>query len=241
MNARFESVGSNLRRVQERIESAARSVGRPPETVTLVAVTKGHPREAIEAAFEAGVNRIGENYLEEAVSKMQEIPQRDRIEWHMIGHVQSRKARDVCEHFDWVHSVDSLKLARRLDRYAGERARPLPVLLECNVSGEESKFGFPAWDEMKWDELLPEFGRIAGLSHLNVRGLMTMAPYLPDPEDARPYFRRLRRLKEYLQDEGSPGDWEALSMGMSGDFEIAIQEGATIVRVGTAIFGERLT
>ena len=240
MNARFENICSNIRQVQERIEAAANSVGRPPDTVALVAVTKGHPKEAIEAAFDAGVTRIGENYLEEAVSKMQAIPQRDRIEWHMIGHVQSRKAQGVCENFDWVHSVDRLKLASRLDRFAGERERTLPVLLECNVSGEESKFGFPAWDIEKWEALLPEFAQIANLPHLDVRGLMTMAPYLPDPEDSRPYFRRLRRLNEYLQGESTPGNWEELSMGMSGDFEIAIQEGATIVRVGTAIFGERL-
>jgi pyridoxal phosphate enzyme (YggS family) len=163
----------------------------------------------------------------------------DRIEWHMIGHVQSRKARDVCVHFDWVHSVDSLKLARRLERFSAEQESNLPILLECNVSGEESKFGFPAWEERQWGELLPEFEQIAKLPHLDLRGLMTIAPYLPEAEPARPFFRRLRRLQGYLLEEGIPGMWKELSMGMSGDFEVAIQEGSTMIRVGTAIFGER--
>ena len=145
----------------------------------------------------------------------------------------------VCGHFHWVHSLDSIKLGNRLNRFAGEARRQLPVLLECNMSGEESKFGFPAWDPALWPRLLSEFQQIARLSNLKLRGLMTMAPFLDDPELARPYFRNLRRLRDYLSENLSWPDFTELSMGMSADFEAAIQEGATMVRVGQAILGPR--
>jgi pyridoxal phosphate enzyme (YggS family) len=157
----------------------------------------------------------------------------------MIGHVQSRKARAVCEQFACLHSLDSLKLAARLDRFAGELKRCLPVLLECNVSGEETKFGLPAYREESWENLLPEIDAILALPNLQIRGLMTMAPFLADPEETRPYFRRLRRLLEYFDRQYPRPEWRELSMGMSADFEAAIQEGATLVRIGTAILGER--
>lgn len=227
----------------ERIEHAARKAGRDPASVKLVVVTKGHTLEAILAVLEAGARMLGENYVEEALGKMDALPAAlpgaEAPEWHMIGHLQSRKAKAVSERFSWLHSLDSLKLAQRLDRFAGEAGRRLPVLLECNVSGEESKFGLQAADESRWEVLLPELEAILALPNLEVRGLMTMAPFLPDPEGARPFFRRLRRLQEYLRRKFPQASWQELSMGMSADFEVSIQEGATLVRVGTAIMGER--
>ena len=157
----------------------------------------------------------------------------------MIGHVQSRKADLIAEHYHWVHSLDSLKLAQRLDRCAAELGRTIPVLLECNTSGEQSKFGWPAWQEQRWPDLLPEVSQIVALPNLQVRGLMTMAPFLPEMEEARPYFRRLCQLQAFLASQLPQVAWDELSMGMSADFMVAIQEGATIVRVGTAIMGSR--
>lgn len=229
----------NYQVVLERIASAALSAGRKPDQVRLMVVTKGHRNEVVLAVVAAGARLLGENYVEEALVKIQILSGVPDIEWHMIGHVQGRKAQLVSQHFSCVHSVDSLKLARRLNLFTAERNQRLPVLLECNVSGEESKFGLVAWDESHWDDLVNEIAPILDLPALDVRGLMTMPPYFPDPEEARPYFQKLKRLQIYLQERFTRHTWEELSMGMSGDFEIAIQEGATIVRVGTAILGER--
>jgi hypothetical protein len=202
-------------------------------------VTKGHQVEIVEAVVAAGARLLGENYVDEALIKMQALSTIPGIEWHMIGHVQSRKAELVSQHFSCVHSLDSLKLADRLNRFTAERNQFLPVLLECNVSGEESKFGLKAWNEGEWDVLAKEIAPILDLPALEVRGLMTMPPFFPNPEETRPYFQRLRHLQNYLKERFSAHSWEELSMGMSGDFEVAVQEGATIVRVGTAILGER--
>jgi hypothetical protein len=232
-------VARNYHTVLERMARAARLVGRSPDAVRLVVVTKSHPLAAMQVAAAAGARDIGENYVEEAVEKKLALPDSPGVAWHMIGHVQSRKAQAVCEHFDYLHSLDSSKLANRLDRFAGESGRMLPVLLECNVSGEATKSGFAAWDETHWPELLIELGQIAGLTHIQVRGLMTMAPFLPDPEQARPYVQRLRRLQVFLARHLPRCDWSELSMGMSADYEVAIQEGATWVRIGTAILGPR--
>ncbi|HZD55099.1 MAG TPA: YggS family pyridoxal phosphate-dependent enzyme [Anaerolineales bacterium] len=229
----------NFQQVMERIAAAARSAGRDSEDVRLVVVTKAHPLEVAEAAVEIGARRLGENYIEEATPKINALAGRPEVEWHMIGHIQSRKAQAVVESFDYVHSLDSLKLARRLDRFAGENERLLPVLLELNVSGEESKFGWPAWDDEKAAALLPEIEQIQELDHIRIQGLMTMAPFLPDPEQTRPYFRRLRQIQASLARHFPDTNWGELSMGMSADFEVAVQEGATIVRIGTAILGER--
>ena len=232
-------IRANYQSVVERIGQAALAVGRDPRSIKLVVVTKGHPVEAVQAARAAGVRLFGENYAEEGVAKMQACAAGDDLEWHMIGHVQSRKAGLVCQNFDWVHSLDSLKLAQRLDRFAAEFSRRLPLMLECNVSGEESKFGWSAWDETRWGALLPEISQIASLPNLELRGLMTMAPFFDDPEPARPYFRRLRRLQEFFAQQIPQAHWDELSMGMSGDFTVAVQEGATMVRIGTAILGPR--
>lgn len=193
----------------------------------------------VQAAVAAGVKELGENYVEEALPKMTSFGGEAGLTWHMIGHVQSRKARPVSENFDWVHSVDSLRLAERLDRFAGELGRKLPILLECNVSGEETKFGWTAWNELEWEDLAAELSPILEMVNLEVRGLMTMAPYFKQPEKARPYFKRLRALSDFLALKFPGSTWDELSMGMSGDYQVAIQEGATMVRIGTAILGER--
>jgi len=234
-------VRENYARVKARLTQAARKAGREPEEVNLVVVTKGQPVEVVHMAIEAGARYLGENYLEEAIEKRLALSPQAGVEWHMIGHVQSRKARGVCEHFDFLHSLDSLKLARRLDGFAKEFNRMLPVLLEFNVSGEASKSGWRAWEETCWDDLLPDLEQVMALPHLQVRGLMTMPPFLDHAEQARPFFSRLRRLQAYLTGCFPDRAWTELSMGMSADYEIAIQEGATWVRIGQAILGFRPT
>lgn len=230
-------IAQNFQRVTDQISAAAHAAGRDPAEVRLVVVTKGHPLEAVLEAIAAGAHHLGENYVEEAVEKIQSC--QAGPDWHMIGHIQSRKAQAVCELFQCIHSLDSLKLARRLDRFAAELGRELPVLLECNVSGEESKFGWPAWQIEAWPTLLPDLAQLLDLPNLRVCGLMTMAPFLPDPEQTRPCFRRLRCLKAFLSREFPSAALQELSMGMSADYEVAIQEGATLVRIGTAIMGSR--
>jgi pyridoxal phosphate enzyme (YggS family) len=227
-----------------RIDHAARTVGRDPECIRLVVVTKRQPVEVIRQAIDAGARYLGENYADEALAKKNALrsgpPARlQDIQWHIIGHVQSRKARLVGEQFDYLHSLDSLKLAQKLDRICTDINRTLPVLLEMNVSGEETKSGWAAWDKALWGNLLPDLNAIIGLPSLKVRGLMTMAPFCENPEDTRPYFRRLCELQEFLSNQYPRVDWRELSMGMSGDFEVAVQEGATWVRIGQAILGPR--
>ncbi len=237
--ARATDIRNRYHHTLERVARAAQAAGRNPDDVQLVVVTKTHPVEAIQAVVEAGALKLGENYANEAVPKIQALSAQPGLEWHMIGHVQSRKARLVAEHFRFMHSLDSLKLAKRLNRFAGEQARRLPVLLEFNVSGESSKHGWAAWEETQWDALLPEIDALLAQPNLHVQGLMTMAPFLADPEQARPYFQRLCRLRDFLARRFPHAGWSHLSMGMSADFEIAIQEGATLVRLGSVIFGPR--
>ena len=233
------SITDNLNWIADRIQTAAITVGRKEDQIRLVVVTKGHPLEIVQQAVEAGVRDIGENYVEESIPKINALLNFNDLEWHMIGHIQSRKVRKVVENFNWIQSVDSRRLAVRLDRFAGELGKQVPVLLECNVSGEESKFGFTAWNELEWSELAEEVDSILELRNLKVEGLMTMPPFFADPIQARPFFIRLRKLRDYLSSQFPTYYWHELSMGMSADFEIAIQEGATIVRIGTAILGPR--
>jgi pyridoxal phosphate enzyme (YggS family) len=237
----------NLARVRERIAEAALRAGRDPAEVTLVAVTKTHPPETVAAAYHAGARHFGENRVEEGAPKIPAVRAAisgPRPTWHMIGHVQSRKAHAVVMHFDCVHSVDRLKVARRLSRFAQDAGRTLPVLLECNVSGEESKFGFAlqGWerDRARRDAFFAVVEEILALPGLLAQGLMTMAPFVADPETVRPVFVGLRALSDALRERFPTHDWRDLSMGMTDDFEVAIEEGATIVRVGRAIFGARL-
>lgn len=234
-----DAIRNNIQRVQENIDKAARKVGRSIDEVKLVVVTKTHPVETVRMAIEAGAKYLGENYAEEGVEKKTLLSDQTGIEWHMIGHIQSRKARMIAKHYDFVHSLDSVKLANRLSNFSIEINRTIPVLLECNVSGEESKFGFPIWDENGWESVIPEIEKIISLPGILISGLMTMAPYFDDGELARPIFQKLKRFQAYLMRKFSKTDWHELSMGMSGDYEAAVQEGATIIRVGQAILGYR--
>ncbi len=226
----------NLARVQDRIARAAARAGRDAAAITLVAVSKTHPVEALRAAYELGVRHFGENRVEEAATKLPAFRQAigdPGVVFHMIGHLQSRKASDAAALFDRVHSVDSVKLAQRLSRFA---SKSLPILLEVNVSGEESKYGF---DGARRDELFSAAGSILRLPNLQLDGLMTMAPVVEHAEQARPVFRALRELRDETAACYPNLKLPHLSMGMTDDFEVAIEEGATLVRIGRAIFGER--
>jgi pyridoxal phosphate enzyme (YggS family) len=239
-------IGRNLEDVERRIGAAAARVDRDLSDVTLVAVTKTHPPEAVAEAYRAGARQFGENRAEEGVAKMASVAQLvggAQLAWHMVGHVQSRKARDVAGHFTWVQSVDTLRIARRLDRFAEGAGRSLSILMECNVAGEASKYGFDVagWerDDEQRSTFLALVRDIVALPHLRVAGLMTMAPLVEDPEEVRPVFRSLRALLDCVREAVPGSDWSQLSMGMTDDFEVAIEEGATMVRIGRAIFGTR--
>ena len=234
-----QSIRERYLQTLDKIAVAARSVGRDPESVKLVVVTKAQPVEVVRAAIEAGAHILGENYPEESVKKLQSLREFSAVEWHMIGHVQSRKAQLVAENFNFLHSLDSLKLAARLNRFCGEAGRTLPVMLEFNVGGEESKSGWPAWDETHWSSLLDELAAMIALPNLQMRGLMTMPPLGETAEFSRPFFQKLKRLQEYLSSQYPKVDFSELSMGTSSDYDVAIQEGATFVRVGTDIVGPR--
>ena len=233
------SIRENYEYTLGKIAAAARKSNRDPNDIRLVVVTKSQPIEVVQAALEAGIRILGENYPEEGVMKIQSLAEQSGVEWHMIGHVQSRKARLVADHFALLHSLDSLKLAQRLNRFAAERNHILPVLLEVNVGGEESKSGWDASDESQWNALLPDISSILDLSNLRVHGLMTMPPLETDPQDARRFFLRLRLLRDHLVTQFPKADWHELSMGTSADYTVAVEAGATLVRVGTAIVGAR--
>lgn len=234
-----KAIRSRYQAIRAQIDAAAVRVKREPASVRLVVVTKTRPVETVRAAVEAGIHDLGENYAEEAVEKIRAVGEVEGLRWHMIGHVQSRKADLVAGHFDFMHSLDSLKLANRLERFAAEAGRTLPVLLECNVGGEASKFGYPASTSEDLETLCREIEQIALLPHLQIRGLMTMPPLYDDPEQTRPFFARLRELRNFLAGRFPALAWDELSMGTSADFVAAVEEGATIVRVGTAILGAR--
>ena len=225
-------IADNLAKVKERIEAAARRAGRNPNAVRLVAVSKTVEPARIRVAIEAGVVSLGENYIQEAQKKIAELGR--GVSWHFIGHLQSNKAKIAARLFDFIHSVDSRKVAEELSRAAQQEKKVLPVLLQVNVAGEESKFGTTEAGAL---DLLRQISTLQGIS---VRGLMAMPPFFEAPEKSRPYFRDLRRLAESIAGSSIPGiTMEELSIGMSGDYEVAVEEGATLVRVGTAIFGAR--
>lgn len=232
-------IRENLESVRSRMGKAAERSGRRLEDIKLIGVTKLMPLDVIRAGIEAGVRSFGENYPEQAAEKITALAADVPIEWHMIGHIQSRKTDTVCEHFDMVHSVDRMKIARYLDRYSRERARVMPVLIEVNVSGEKSKYGWQASDQEAWQDLIPQFRQIAELPNIEIRGLMSMPPFFDNPELTRPIYRRLAVFQQMLRDSIPDVHWDELSIGTSFDFEVAIEEGATMVRVGTEIFGPR--
>jgi pyridoxal phosphate enzyme (YggS family) len=243
----------NLKTIQQRIIDAAQRAGRDPNDITLVAVSKTHPAQSVMDAYALGVRHFGENRIEEAGEKIPitnyQLPsyqttqppnhptiQPSNITWHLIGHLQSRKVRDAVALFDIIHSVDTVSLAKHISDRAGAIGKTMAILLEVNVSGEESKDGFAPHPREKFFD---DVRAILAMPNLDVQGLMTIAPIVPNPDDARPHFRALYALRDELAQQFPGCAWQHLSMGMTDDFEAAIAEGATMVRIGRAIFGER--
>jgi len=225
-------IRENLERVQEKIEKAAFKAGRDPRTVMLVAVSKTVEAERVHEAIQAGVNILGENYVQEARDKIDKLGH--TVEWHFIGHLQTNKAKHAVDLFDVIHSIDRVDLAQEIDRIAAKKGKTIPALIQVNISGEESKHGIDR------DGLIRLIDEIIPLRNISLQGLMTMPPYFDNPDMARPYFQVLRGIKEEMNQRFKGGiSLQELSMGMSSDFEAAIEEGATLVRIGTAIFGER--
>ncbi|HEY1014513.1 MAG TPA: YggS family pyridoxal phosphate-dependent enzyme [Herpetosiphonaceae bacterium] len=239
------TLGGRIDAIRRRMADAARRAGRDPGEIALIGVTKTHPAEQVAAARAAGLADVGENRVQEAEDKRAQLgADGDALRWHLIGHLQRNKARRAVQLFDLIHSVDSLKLAEALSRLAEEeRGGPQPILLQLNVSGEASKEGFDVRGGLAsagWEPFLAAARAIAALPMLEIRGLMTIAPYSDDLDGVvRPCFRALRQARDELIRLIPAASWRELSMGMSGDFEAAIEEGATLVRVGTAIFGAR--
>jgi pyridoxal phosphate enzyme (YggS family) len=233
------SIAENLQRVQAQIEQAAHHAGRKPHEIKLVAVSKNFPVPDIIQAFEAGVRNIGENRVEEAGFKIPQVRQAASttlLRWHLIGHLQRRKARDALALFDMIQSVDTVRLAQTLDRHASVRPKPLPILLQVNIGNDPQKFGFTAEPRSLFFDAVE---RILGFPNLDIEGLMTIGPLVPSAEETRPFFRSLRGLRDELAQRFPEATWRELSMGMTDDYAVAIEEGATIVRIGRAIFGQR--
>jgi len=224
------SLAENLDSIQQRIRAACDRAGRDAASVTLLGVTKGQPPEAVTEAGRLGLAFFGENKIQEAKAKIPLCA--GRLRWHFIGHLQTNKCRDAVELFEMIESVDSLHVAQEISKRAEQASKTMPILLEVNLAGESSKFGYSP------EKLLAELSQINALPRLEIHGFMTVPPYTTNAENVRPVFRRMRELKERAEQAlGAP--LPHLSMGMSGDFEVAIEEGATIVRVGTALFGAR--
>src|SRR3989440_1959033 len=221
---------ANLIAIQKRIEAACARANRDPAAVTLLPVSKSQPPDAVRAVAGLGLHLFGENKVQEAKAKIPQCP--GHLRWHMIGHLQSNKCRDAVALFEMIESVESLHLAEELNKRAEVASKTMPILLEVNLAGEASKFGY------RPDALLNELGPVNALKRVEIRGLMTIAPWIPDAEKVRPIFRKLREMKERCEQIlGAP--LPHLSMGMSGDYEVAVEEGATMVRIGTALFGPR--
>jgi pyridoxal phosphate enzyme (YggS family) len=226
------SIHENIQKVRRQIAAAADAAGRDPATVRLVAVSKTKPAAMVDEAYAAGQQLFGENYVQELVTKVTEV--RSPVEWHFIGHLQSNKVRQIAGLVTMIHSVDRLSLAEEIDRQWGRLGKSCAVLVQVNVSGEATKSGTTT------AEALSLVRRVAAFPNLSVRGLMTMPPFFDEPEQSRPYFRELARLAREIERLSIPGvSMDELSMGMSGDYSAAIAEGATLVRIGSAIFGER--
>ena len=224
---------NRLERVKERIKATADACKRPVASIRLVAVSKTMPAEVVREAIEAGITDLGENYIQEAKEKINTLATYP-VTWHYIGHLQSNKAKYAVRLFDLIHSVDSLKLAKELDKYAKKNDKIQTILIQVNVAKEDSKSGVYLEDTVR---LLREVSR---LENISVKGLMTMPPYFNAPEKVRPFFAALRQFRDQIKKEAIPNiSMDELSMGMTGDFETAIEEGATMVRIGTAIFGDR--
>jgi len=228
----MSTVRDNIKRIRNNIAEAALKSGRKASDVRLMAVTKTVGDERIMEAIEAGVGIIGENYVQEARRKIEKMGK--NVEWHMIGHLQSKKSKYAVKLFDMIHSIDRVKLARELDKRSRMAECITKILIEVNISGEETKSG------VRKEDAITLVKDISTLENLSIQGLMTMPPWFDDPEDARPYFVALRETRDRIIEENIPNvEMRELSMGMSGDYQVAVEEGATIVRIGTSIFGER--
>ena len=225
-------ITENLEQVRKNIDEACRMAGRDPKEVTLIAVSKTKPVSMLKEAYDAGARCFGENKVQEIMDKHPQLP--EVIQWHMIGHLQRNKVKYIVDKVSMIHSVDSLRLAQTIEQEAAKHNVCVPVLLEVNVAQEESKFG------LKMYEVLPLIETIADFPHIKVQGLMTIAPYVENAEDNRDFFRQLKKLSVDIEAKNINNvSMSVLSMGMTGDYQVAVQEGATMVRVGTGIFGER--
>lgn len=225
-------ITENLEQVRKNIDEACRMAGRDPKEVTLIAVSKTKPVSMLKEAYDAGARCFGENKVQEIMDKHPQLP--EDIQWHMIGHLQRNKVKYIVDKVSMIHSVDSLRLAQTIEQEAAKHNVCVPVLLEVNVAQEESKFG------LKMDEVLPLIETIADFPHIKIQGLMTIAPYVENAEDNRDFFRQLKKLSVDIEAKNINNvSMSVLSMGMTGDYQVAVQEGATMVRVGTGIFGER--
>ena len=225
-------ITENLKQVHDNIDAACKAVSRDPKEVTLIAVSKTKPVPMLQEAYDAGERVFGENKVQEITDKYPQLPQ--DIHWHMIGHLQRNKVKYIVDKVAMIHSVDSLRLAETIEQEAAKHQVTVPILIEVNVAEEESKFG------VKVSEVLPLVESIAAFPHIKIMGLMTIAPYVEDPEENRPVFRQLKKLSVDIDAKNINNvNMSVLSMGMTGDYQVAVQEGATMVRVGTGIFGER--
>lgn len=238
VNAEYDRIQQNIEDVLERIQNSAIKAGRDPAGIKLIAVTKRKTANVVKTLVDLGISQIGESYLKEASFKI-DLLKEYQIDWHMIGTIQQGKEKEIAAKFSEVHSVESVKTATALNKYAGLYERVLPLYLEFNVSGEETKHGWDAWNESLWKVLLPDLNKVIDMQNICIKGIMTMAPYSSDPQSARPYFKRLRKLRDFLSREIPNSNLDDLSMGMSGDFETAIEEGATVLRIGSALVGAR--
>lgn len=238
----IQMIKSRLETIEANVTRAAEKSGRRLSDVLILAVSKRQPVSVIEAAYACGLRTFGENYAEEAVEKINQLKHLPGMRWEMIGHVQSRKSALVAANFLRVHSLDSLKLARRLDSGRSSQGGPqaLEVLLELNVSGEASKEGLPAWEKTQWEALLPFIDEIRSFNNLHLTGLMSMPPLFDDPEQSRPFFRSLRQVRDYLSRQIEGLELKELSMGTSSDYTVAVEEGATVIRIGQALLGPRI-
>jgi pyridoxal phosphate enzyme (YggS family) len=234
-----KDIRTRIEIVQEKIDQAAARSGRASSAVKLVVVTKAQPVDVMQAVIDADAKILGENYPEETIQKLPKLVVPKDVEWHMIGHLQSRKSRIVADSFTLFQALDSLGLAQKLDRILADKGRILDVLLECNVGEEESKHGWNVQTQQLVDEFVRDVEMISQLKQLRIKGLMCMPPLFEDAQQTRPYFIRLRNLRDQLRMQFPLIEWDDLSMGTSLDYEVAVEEGATFVRVGTAIVGPR--
>jgi len=233
-------IKTNFEKVMNTVDETSHRCGRRSGEVKLIVVTKSQPVEKIISVVDAGAKYLGENYPEETEEKIFLAGGKLPVEWHMIGHLQSRKSKIIAELFSYYHSLDRIEVAQKLDSLLLSQNKKLPVLVEVNVSGEESKHGLAAFDKEKWNDVKSFIDFLKGLPQMEVKGLMTMPPYFEDPQLSRPYFQKTRALMRYLNDSIKELNMTELSMGTSMDYCVAIEEGATFVRVGQAIMGERI-